>query len=94
MKATSSGPLERYVMSTSTNRNAIIRNSVTRNGRLCTETARRDEGTLRAEVYTNPNSNSTRVYINHPEYGTIYLSGREARTLFRVLNEHYTYTGR
>lgn len=79
-------------MSTSTNRNAIIRNTVTRNGRLCTETARRDEGTLRAQAYTNPQKGSTRFYINHPEYGTISLTGREARTLFRVLNEHYNYT--
>jgi hypothetical protein len=81
-------------MSTTSNRNAVIRNSVTRNGRYRTETARRDEGTLRASAFTDPNRNSTRIYIDHPDYGTISLSGREARTIFRVLNEHYNYTGR
>jgi hypothetical protein len=81
-------------MSNTSNRNAVIRNSVTTNGRYRTETARRDEGTLRASVFTDPTKNSTRVYIDHPDFGVLSFNGREARTLFRVLNEHYNYTGK
>jgi hypothetical protein len=52
-----------------------------------TETARRDEGTLTAEVSTSSN-NSTNFQIRKGP-ATLDLNGHEARTLFQLLASHY-----
>jgi hypothetical protein len=51
------------------------------------ETARRDEGTLTAEVETSSN-NSTLFQIRKGP-ATLDLTGHEARTLFQLLSSHY-----
>jgi len=51
------------------------------------ETARRDEGTLTAEVDTS-SSNSTNFQIRKGP-ATLELTGHEARTLFQLLSSHY-----
>lgn len=77
---------------TTENRNAIIRAREDRNGNYRTETARRDDYSTNFAVSTDPRVNSTRLYIDRPDGVRIRLSGREARTLYRLLNKHYTYT--
>lgn len=72
------------------NRNAVIRNRVLKNGSLRTETARRDAG-IEAKASTNKRNNSSRLTLN-VNGTTVKLSGREMRTLFRVLTNHYDYT--
>ncbi len=78
-------------MSYETNRNAIIRNRVQRNGRLRTETARRDSG-LAASVTTDQRNNATKLSITTDEGFVVRFDGRQARTLFRLLARHYDYT--
>jgi len=51
------------------------------------ETARRDEGTLVAEIDTS-SSNSTTFQIRKGP-ATFELNGHEARTLFTLLASHY-----
>lgn len=77
---------------TSTNKNAIIRSRVDRTGKLRTETARRDEG-FNAAVTTDTRNDSTRFFIDL-EQQTVEFSGREARTLYRLLRNHYEFTGK
>lgn len=52
------------------------------------ETARRDEGTLTAKVETS-SSNSTNFQIQKGS-ATLDLNGHEARTLFQLLQSHYS----
>ena len=52
-----------------------------------TETARRDEGTMIAEIDTS-SSNSTTFQIRKGP-ATFELNGHEARTLFALLQSHY-----
>jgi len=86
---------------TPTNKNAIIRTRTDRNGRVRTETARRDSGAFDVAVSTDARNNSTRVFID--SYGragqfgygpSIELTGSEALTLFRALKRHYESTGK
>jgi len=77
---------------TTTNKNAIIRSRVDRTGKLRTETARRDYG-FNAAMSTDERSDSTRLFIDL-QGGTVEFSGREARTLYRLLRSHYEYTGK
>ena len=77
---------------TSTNKNAIIRSRRDRTGKLRTETARRDDG-LNAAWSTDERNDSTRLFIDLQD-GTLEFSGREARTLYRLLRTHYGYTGK
>lgn len=77
---------------TSTNKNAIIRCRVDRTGKLRTETARRDEG-FNAAVTTDTRNDSTRFFIDLDQQ-TVEFSGREARTLYRLLRNHYAFTGK
>ena len=77
--------------STVQNRNATIRTRETRNGKLRTETSRRDDETTRMAVNTCPKTNSTQLYIDFPDQ-TIRFNGREARTLYRILQKHYQNT--
>jgi len=77
---------------TSTNKNAIIRSRRDRNGKLRTETAQRDDG-FNAAVSTDTHNDSTRFFIDLDQQ-TVEFSGREARTLYRLLRTHYAYTGK
>lgn len=75
------------------NRNAVIRTRTDRTGKLRTETARRDFGTLNIAVSTDTASDKTRLFIDFDgQVGSgdgVQLSGHEARTLYRVLQKHY-----
>lgn len=71
------------------NRNAVIRTREDRTGKLRTETARRDGTTISAAVSTNPKTDSTHLYIDFPKGEVVQLDGREARTLYRLLQKHY-----
>jgi hypothetical protein len=76
----------------STNKNATIRSRRDRTGKLRTETARRDDG-FNAAVTTDVRNDSTRFFIDLDQQ-TVEFSGREARTLYRLLRSHYKYTGK
>jgi hypothetical protein len=76
----------------STNKNAIIRSRVDRTGKLRTETARREDG-FNAALSTDVRNDSTRFFID-TEQQTVEFSGREARTLYRLLQNHYEFTGK
>lgn len=77
-----------------TNRNAVIVSRTDRNGNLRTETQRRDANTTQFAVSTDNASNSTSLFIDFSEYDTVKLSGSEARTLYRLLQKHYGFTGK
>jgi hypothetical protein len=82
---------------TQQNRNAIIRARETRNGKWRTETARRDPNSISMAVSTNPRTNTTALFIDleGPFQGhALHLNGSEARTLYRLLQKHYEYTGK
>ena len=74
------------------NKNAIIQTRWDRTGKLRTETARRDEGATLVAASTNKND-GTRLYIDTPEF-VVALNGREARTVYRVLSEHFAAAGK
>lgn len=74
------------------NQNAHIRTRTTRNNKIRTETAYRDDETFSVAASTTPRDNSTRLYIDTYD-GELSLTGREARTLFRVLQKHYISCG-
>lgn len=72
------------------NRNARISSRVDRTGKFRTETRHRDGDSVRMAVSTN-SSNATRLFIDFPEsVGSVNLSGREARSLYRLLHKHYS----
>jgi hypothetical protein len=75
-----------------TNKNATIRTRRDRTGKLRTETARRDDG-FNAALTTDVRNDSTRFFIDFDQQ-TVEFSGREARTLYRLLRTHYAYTGK
>ena len=71
-----------------TNKNAHVRTRTTRNGKIRTETAYRDENScFNVAASTTPRDNSTKLFIDTFD-GCVTLSGREARTLLRVLVKH------
>jgi hypothetical protein len=71
------------------NRNAVIRTREDRTGKLRTETAGRDDTTCSFAVSTNPRTDSTHLYIDLPKGDVVQFDGREARTLYRLLQKHY-----
>jgi hypothetical protein len=74
----------------SQNKNARINSRIDRTGKLRTETQRRDEGSVLMAVSTDQNNDSTNLFIDFPGYeGNVRLSGREARSLYRLLRKHY-----
>jgi hypothetical protein len=73
------------------NKNARIESRVCRNGKLRTETARRDDGVWNAAVTTDPQTNATNLFLDLEDGTTVKLSGREARTLYLLLSKHYDY---
>jgi len=75
------------------NRNAVIRTREDRTGKLRTETFRRDENSISAAVSTNLKTDSTQLFIDFPNTdAAVRLDGREARTLYRLLQKHYRQT--
>jgi hypothetical protein len=74
------------------NKNATIRSRTTQNGKLRTETHRRDDGTINAAISTDPRSNSSTMFIDFPyDDGAVRLTGHEARTLYRLLSQHFEF---
>lgn len=69
------------------NKNAHIATRTTVGGRRRTETIRRDPNTLRVGVSTDERNNSTFMTISRGDE-FITLSGREALTVFRTLEQH------
>ena len=77
------------------NRNAVIRTREDRTGKTRTETARRDDSTISVAISTNPKTDSTRMFVDFPNRGgVVEFSGSEARTLYRLLQKHYSETGK
>jgi hypothetical protein len=77
------------------NRNAVIRTREDRTGKTRTETARRDDSTISVAISTNPKTDSTRMFVDFPNRGgAVEFSGSEARTLYRLLQKHYSETGK
>lgn len=86
--------MSRYVTQ-SWNKNARIVTRIDRSGKLRTETQRRDEGSLAMAVSTDSRNDSTSLFIDFPEFDdTVQLSGREARSLYRLLRRHYSRAGK
>lgn len=75
------------------NRNARIRNRITQNGKLRTETANRDSGSI-AVAASSAVGGATQLFIDTHGGARLRLDGREARTLYRVLQRHYEFTGK
>lgn len=77
------------------NKNARIGTRIDRTGKLRTETQRRDEGSILMAVSTDQRDNSTNLFIDFPGFeGNVRLSGREARSLYRLLRKHYGKAGK
>lgn len=76
------------------NRNAIVASKPNEGAAFggLTETSRRDDGFF-AFVSTS-SSNSTDMSVCTSTGAPIYLTGREARTLQRLLNKHFSSLGR
>ncbi len=75
------------------NRNAVIVTRIDRTGKTRTETQRRDPYSAALAVSTDPRTNATNLFIDLP-YTTAQLTGREARTLYRLLQKHYRRTNK
>lgn len=72
------------------NKNARIVTRIDRTGKLRTETQRRDTGSILMAVSTDQRNDSTNLFIDFPGCeGNVRLNGREARTLYRLLRNHY-----
>ena len=78
---------KRYTRARAQNKNSRIETEWRGITARRSETARRDEGTLTAEVDTT-SSNSTNFQIRKGP-ATLELTGHEARTLFQLLASHY-----
>jgi hypothetical protein len=77
-----------------TNRNAVINSRIDRTGKARTETQRRDGNALTMAVSTDQRNNRTRLFIDTPDGDTLRFSGREARSLYRLLRKHYGFTSK
>ena len=75
------------------NRNARIVSRFDKTGKLRTETQRRDEDSVKMAVSTDQRANSTNLFIDF-EDSRVRLSGREARSLYRLLQKHYEEVGK
>lgn len=80
---------KKTVIKVRSNRNAHIVNRTDKNGNVRTETRNRDEDSKKFAVSTNAKTNSTYVFIDDTNVN-VKLTGREARTLYRLLQKHYT----
>ena len=80
----------------SRNKNARISSRMDRTGKVRTETVRRDPGELTVALSTEPNVDSTRLFVN---FGgdfddSIELTGHQARTLYLTLQRHFQALGK
>lgn len=80
------------------NRNARINSRSTKNNKLRTETKYREDG-IDFAVTTDKRTNATALFIdfdggNANGGETVRLDGRQARTLYRLLTNHYGYVGK
>ena len=76
------------------NRNAAIRTRSTPTGQLRTETCRRDDDSISVAVSTNPKTDATSLYVDFPDDRVVKFDGRQARTLYRLLQKHYRETNK
>ena len=83
-----------FVNSTPTNKSARIVSRISKNGKLRTETALRDEGTTNVAMTTDEKTNATKLFLDLDDGSTVSLSGREARTLYRVMRRHYRFANK
>lgn len=75
---------------TNQNKNAIIASRIDKTGKLRTETQRRDEDAIQMAVSTDRRNDSTQLFIDLPSFeGSLQLTGRQARSLYRLLRKHY-----
>lgn len=81
-----------YAIMQETNKNAVINSRIDRTGKARTETQRRDGDALLMAVSTDRRNNRTRLFIDTPDGDTLRFSGREARSLYRLLRKHYGFT--
>jgi hypothetical protein len=66
-----------------------------RNGCLRTETTRRNpDFQVKIAARQDPTTGRLSVFIDTPDEESIELDGKSARTLYRVLRQHYVATGR
>lgn len=77
----------------SANHNSTIVTRQDRNGKFRTETTRRDSG-ITVAVSTNPECDSTFLFVDSPNGDTFKFDGREARTIYRALQKHYRFTNK
>jgi hypothetical protein len=82
----------------SLNHNARIINRKTKNGKLRTETRYRDAGADRFAISTDKHD-ATKLFIDIDggdarDGYSLTLTGRQARSLFRVLGKHFLYTNK
>ena len=76
------------------NRNATIRTREDRRGNLRTETYRRDGDSISVAVSTDPKNDTTSLFVDFPDRSTVRFDGRQARTLYRLLQKHYRETNK
>lgn len=81
-----------YTIMQETNKNAVINSRIDRTGKARTETLRRDANSALMAVSTDRRNNNTRFFIDTPDGETFRFSGREARSIYRLLRKHYSYT--
>jgi len=87
-------------MNDQTNKHATVRTRTDRRGQLRTETAGRDAG-FDVAISTDTRNNSTRLFIDELGRKSPYmnmfgleLNGRQARTLYRTLHQHFAAQGK
>lgn len=85
-----------------TNKHATVKTRIDRRGKLRTETAGRNSG-FDVAITTDTRTNSTRVFIDEfgrtaaafgPLGADVVLNGRQARTLYRALHQHFAAQGK
>jgi len=75
------------------NRNAVIRTREDRTGKTRTETFGRDAG-VDVAVTTNTTTNTTNLFVDLPNGDVFAADGATARTIYRVLQKHYSASGK
>jgi hypothetical protein len=76
------------------NRHAKIRVRQDRTGKFRTETAGRDGFSSKFAMTTDPNTNTTSLFLDLSGCDPICMTGTEARTLYQLLHKHYVFTGK
>lgn len=79
---------------TPTNKNARIQSRISKNGKLRTETTKRDNGATNVAMTTDEKTNATKLFLDLDDGTTVSLSGREARTLYRLMRAHYRFANK